>query len=397
MARKLSLHPKKKEWDQTFQMMSWWKADEVRAAQVMVVGAGALGNEVLKNLALMNVGRILIVDFDRIEYHNLSRSVLFRESDCEANRLKADVAAERIREINPNVKVQTIQGDIMLDVGLGVFRRMQAVIGCLDNRLARMYINRHCYKVGRTWIDGGIENLAGQISVYTPDVSCYECTLSQGDWVNINAKLGCPDVARRNSSQGRVPTTPISSSIIAAMQVQEALKVIHGNHEQSLAGQRFYYEGMSNFIMQFKLAPLQEDCLAHFPYDPIIEASTLSADRSVGETLAWLNAYFEVEDAAIELDHEVVLEVATRKTEQVYEMVVAKPHLTDKRLRELAVDPGETVVFTKEVNVLDASFPAPDRKLRELGIPPLHILRVRAGDDIHFVELTGDEAFLNYT
>ena len=84
----------------------------------MVVGAGALGNEVIKNLVLMGIGHIFIVDFDTIELANLSRSVLFRESD--SGRKKAEVAAARAKEINPNVHVQYVHGDVTTDIGLGV-------------------------------------------------------------------------------------------------------------------------------------------------------------------------------------------------------------------------------------------------------------------------------------
>jgi DNA-binding transcriptional regulator YhcF (GntR family) len=72
----------------TFDFISWWEKEKVRDARVMVVGAGALGNEVIKNLALMGVGHIFIVDFDRVEAANLSRSVLFRESDNNRGRPK---------------------------------------------------------------------------------------------------------------------------------------------------------------------------------------------------------------------------------------------------------------------------------------------------------------------
>ena len=62
--------PKRKfdprSWDHTFELISWWDAEKVRKAKVIVVGAGALGNEVLKNLALLNVGEILVIDFDTI-------------------------------------------------------------------------------------------------------------------------------------------------------------------------------------------------------------------------------------------------------------------------------------------------------------------------------------------
>ena len=136
----------KEHWDDTFRLMSWWDADRVKDAKVMVVGAGALGNEVLKNLALMNVGSIFIVDFDTIEYANLCRSVLFRTEDIKQNKYKCEIAGERIKEINPNVKVQAVNGDIMIDVGLGIMRRMDVIIGCLDNRIARLFINRYAFK-----------------------------------------------------------------------------------------------------------------------------------------------------------------------------------------------------------------------------------------------------------
>lgn len=67
----------------------------------MVVGCGALGNEVLKNLALCGVGNIVCVDFDIVETGNLTRSVLFRKKDAEEKRLKVDVVKERLLELNP--------------------------------------------------------------------------------------------------------------------------------------------------------------------------------------------------------------------------------------------------------------------------------------------------------
>lgn len=132
-----------------------------------------------------------------------------------------------------------MHGEIMIDVGLGVFRRMDVVVGCLDNRIARLFINRHCFKTGKIWIDGAIENLAGELSVYKPGTSCYECQLNDTEWSNIRYRLGCPTVAMRNANAGRIPTTPISASIIGAMQAQEALKIVMGNIDKSMAGNKF--------------------------------------------------------------------------------------------------------------------------------------------------------------
>jgi molybdopterin/thiamine biosynthesis adenylyltransferase len=382
-------------WDSTFRMMSWWDSDKVQQARIMVVGAGALGNEVLKNLALLNVGQILLVDFDKIEYANLSRSVLFREDDC--GRSKARVAAERIRELNPNVKVQHLQGDIGIDVGLGVFRQMDVIIGCLDNRLARLLLNRACHKVGKTWIDGAIENLAGQLQVYRPGAACYECQLGPAEWQSIRYRLGCPDIARRNANNGKIPTTPISASIIGAMQAQEALKVVFGNDEKSLAGNKFYYEGMNNEVLMVPSPPISADCLSHYRYDPIIEMPELSANMSLEATFDLLSQKLGDQDWVIEPEHEIVLEVTGAQSQQTAELVVAKPHLSDDMLSSLQGKEGEEMLISNEIRQLDRSFPHQDLSLQALGIPPWHVLAVRAGMERYFVELTGDQAFLHFS
>src|SRR5581483_10388459 len=78
-------------------LIAGWDQEKLRKAKVMVVGAGAIGNEALKNLALLGFGHLLIVDFDTIAPSNLSRTVLFRPEDV--GRSKALVAAERVREL----------------------------------------------------------------------------------------------------------------------------------------------------------------------------------------------------------------------------------------------------------------------------------------------------------
>lgn len=383
-------------WDDVFRLMSWWDSDRMASATVMVVGAGALGNEVLKNLALLNVGQILIVDFDTIEYSNLSRSALFRPSDANQGRLKSEVAAQRIREINPHLKVKVISGDIGVDVGLGVFRRMDVIIGCLDNRLARLHINRNCFRVGKVWVDGAIENLAGQLNVYKPGISCYECQLTESEWSNIRFKMGCPDVARRNKSAGRIPTTPISASIIGALQVQEALKIIYGNERQSMAGETFQYEGMNNMVLMYASSPLKELCDSHYEIQSIVEAETLSNSSSIGDIIAWCQNEFKTKSIRIQLDHELVLELGSKSSDQLHAVLKAKPHLSDLFLQQFQDHPSEELFITRSVGSLDAQFEHLDLPASDLGIPPLQVLQVETDEDIFFVELTGDEAFLSY-
>src|SRR5690554_4196160 len=103
-----------------FRLIAWWEQEKLTAARILVVGAGALGNEVLKNLALLGVGSVHIVDFDEIEGSNLSRSVLFRSRD--RGRSKAEAAAEAVMDINPEIKVQALCANVITDIGLGLFR-----------------------------------------------------------------------------------------------------------------------------------------------------------------------------------------------------------------------------------------------------------------------------------
>ncbi|WP_235299124.1 HesA/MoeB/ThiF family protein [Portibacter marinus] len=388
----------KEHWDDTFRLMSWWDAERVKKAQVMVVGAGALGNEVLKNLALMNVGSIFIVDFDTIEFANLCRSVLFRTEDIKKNKFKCEIAGERIKEINPNVKVQTVNGDIMIDVGLGVMRRMDVIIGCLDNRIARLFINRYAFKVGKVWIDGAIENLSGQLNVYKNGKSCYECALTNTDWENIRFKMGCADIAQRNSTQGRVPTTPISSSIIAAMQVQEAIKVIHGNEKQSMAGEQFKYDGMNNWIIQFQSEPVRDECDSHYEIkeDELVKAKGLSCAMTIEDCLSWLENHFEDDYISIQLNYKIILEIASMNTEVSHDIIIPEPHFSEQKQTKYQKEPGEPIGITKYADQINRDFPDLSLTLREVGVPPLHILTVETSKDIYFVELTGDESFLEF-
>src|ERR1700709_234642 len=100
-----------------FGLIGWWDQERLARAKVLVIGAGALGNEILKNLALLGVGNVFVADLDRIENSNLSRSVLFREEDCGQG--KAEVAARRMRDIYKGTKSQAFHGNVVYDLGLG--------------------------------------------------------------------------------------------------------------------------------------------------------------------------------------------------------------------------------------------------------------------------------------
>src|SRR5512138_3347361 len=249
----------------TFEFISWWEREKVQKAQVLVVGAGALGNEVIKNLALMGVGYIFIIDFDKIEAANLSRSVLFREQDN--NRSKAEVVAARAKSINPNVHIQYLNADVTTGLGLGIIRRMDAIIGCLDNREARLAVNRFCYWMNKPWVDGAIQELLGLMRVFKPgEGACYECTLTEQALRDLSLRYSCQLLARQNVLLGKVPTTPTIASIIGGMQSQEALKLIHSMPVEP--GKVTHFNGLNNMMHTTAYVP-REECESHWTYGDV--------------------------------------------------------------------------------------------------------------------------------
>ena len=303
-------------------MISWLRQEKVTEAHVMVVGCGALGNEVMKNLALFGVGHLVLVDFDRVEASNLNRSVLFRQTDAEQGRYKVEAAAERLKELNPLMEIKTICGDIAHDVGLGLIRRMNVIIGCVDNRWARYCINRLAMRAGVPWVDGGIEGLDGTARVFIPGKNCYACNLGPEGLKEIGRRFSCAHDIRMNEEAGHVPTTPVIASIIGAVEAQEAMKLIHGEQIESgeltgLCGHMFCYEGqhLTTRIVDFRA--YDDDCPVHDLWEPVVQTQ-ISTRHTVRETLATLrnilkaeqvhweiyynNAYREINDTCPYLD-----------------------------------------------------------------------------------------------
>jgi adenylyltransferase/sulfurtransferase len=222
----------------------------------------------------MGIGRILVVDFDTIDDSNLSRSVLFRAKDN--GRKKAEVAAETVHEINPDVAAQWLHANVNHDIGLGVYRRMDVIIGCLDNREARLTINKSCWHLNKPWIDGAIQELLGIARVFKPlKGACYECTLTDEDYKIISVRMSCNRLAHQNVIEGKVPTTPTISSIIAGVETQEALKLLHGMEVQS--GKALVFNGISNdvFFMEY---PEKPDCLSHEIWEDIVELPNATSE-----------------------------------------------------------------------------------------------------------------------
>jgi len=356
-------------------LIPWWDQERLRQARVLVVGAGALGNEILKNLALLGVGRILIADLDTIEDTNLTRAILFRAGD--RGRAKAQVAAERVMEVNPDVQAQALVGDINYDLGLGVFREMDLVFGALDNREARVTINANCWKLGQPWIDGAIELMQGVARVFVPadDAPCYECTMSELDYKLLSQRRSCALLSRDDVLQGKVPTTPTIASIIGGIQVQEGIKLLHADRAlPNLAGRGFFFNGLTHdsYLVQYQR---REDCPAHERMFDIADLNRSVSDLTGREALELVRR--EVGPRAqVEFERELCARLHCPQCGDTRDFFRSLGAVTISAATCPACGDVCDPLLTHK---LDGSEDYLDRTLAELGLPPYDIITGREG------------------
>lgn len=353
------------------ELISWWDQGRIRGSHILVVGAGALGNEVVKNLVLLGVGSIEVVDLDIVERSNLARCIFFREEDN--GRWKAEVVAERASSVNPEVRITGRQLDVT-KCGVGWVAGFDLVIGALDNREARLWINQACRKMGVTWIDGAIEGIRGVVKVFPPDGACYECTLGERDREILSRRRSCALLSTEEMLLGKVPTTATSASMIAALETQEAIRVLHGQ-ESPIANSGWIFTGevFDSYIVNFTE---DEWCLAHDRYTSL-EPAAFTAELTLSDLLEGASRHLGSPPDSIDLETELI------RSASCPSCMWASP--INKLLN--ATDPAEATCPTcHELGVLDVTMSiAPDDavtllSLRAMGVPDSDVVTIRAGE-----------------
>ncbi len=352
-------------------LISWWEQERVGRARVVVVGAGAIGNEVLKLLALVGVGHVLVFDGDRIERSNLSRSVLFRDGD--EGRYKAEVAAQRMRELNPSVQVSA-RADNVLSAGLGVLAWADVIIGAVDNREARVFINAVAARLGRVWIDGAIEGFAGVVRAFDPGNSaCYECTMNAVDRQILAERRSCAMLARNAAARGHAPTSAVAASIIGALQVQEAIKHLHG--QPVLIGEGLHVDGLLAQVNRVRY-PRKPSCPAHEVLPGPTRVELGAAQTTIAQLLDRAQSRLG-DGAVIELSRDVATSMRCPACSWQRACGAALGTLTEADARCHHCGVHCVVDFTSSlsrVSQLD-----PQRTLADIGVPPFDIVVARRG------------------
>ena len=383
-------------------LISWWSQDVVSSSKILVVGAGAIGNETLKNLALLGVGKIFICDMDTVSVSNLSRTVLFESDDVGKN--KAEIAAKKVLHMsnNPDCKVDFFVGDIVSKLGHGVFRRFDVVLGCLDNMLTRENVNRRCCLFKKPYLDAGISELGLSLNAHHyPNSSCLECGMDSNDLERERMIRYSCDVFKRRAVQERhAATVLISTAIASALQVQETVKALHQLNGVELEvpiqyGKKYYYQGMNHVFEQMSIS-IKDECDSHFSFDEVIELP-LSAKASLRQTLDYLDNFFGYECVIDTFPDSAFITIA--KCINCHEDIIINKPMSEIYSDELycsscskADADGYTPEYTA-IDIFDKEVPLQDNSLEKLGIPLLHVLTIRAKGDnskVKYVELTAD-------
>ena len=153
------------------QLIEGWDQEIVNEGSVMIVGVGALGCEIAKDFALMGIGKIVLVDLDTIETSNLSRQMLFKPGD--EGRPKAEVAAERLKDMNPFLKVD-FYFEKLQKLPMSVYEECDVIIAALDNFNARLDLNKICLRLKKPMVEGGTVGFEGHVQVVIPEGSGFE-------------------------------------------------------------------------------------------------------------------------------------------------------------------------------------------------------------------------------
>lgn len=364
-------------------LISWWEQHKIESLRVLVVGCGALGNEILKNLALLGVRQFVVADPDNVEITNLSRSVLFRPDDL--GMPKARAGSRGVRELFPDCRVQPLEINVVQQLGLGVVMWADVIIGGVDNREARLWMNRSAWKLRKPWIDGAIEGINGVARAFVAgQPPCYECTLGETDWALLERRMSCNLLLRDPAPEGKVPTTPTISSIIAAIQVQEAVKLAHGM--PILAGKGYIFEGLNHtsYVVEYTENP---ECQSHYSLPVVLDVNSRSQQLTVHSLWNYACAQLGSEATVLEFSRDVIARLTCPACNEAEVMFVPVGGVAYDR-GFCPKDGRMRVVET--IHSYSGNEWYGERKLSQLGLPLFDVYTARSGEQEVGLAIAGD-------
>jgi molybdopterin/thiamine biosynthesis adenylyltransferase/rhodanese-related sulfurtransferase len=221
---------------------------KLKEASVLVVGTGGLGSPVLLYLAAAGVGKLGIVDFDRVDDSNLQRQVLFNTDDV--GRAKADVAAEKLQKLNPYIEIEVFNTQLTSQNALEIISKYDVVADGTDNFPTRYLVNDACVLSGKVNVYASIFRFDGQVSVFNYQYANGERGPNYRD---LYPEPPPPGLVPSCAEGGVIGVLP---GILGTLQANEVIKVIAGIGEP-LVGKLYTFDALTfeSRTLKFKKDP----------------------------------------------------------------------------------------------------------------------------------------------
>lgn len=227
---------------------AWIDMSRIHSAKVFVAGAGALGNETIKDLVLAGFRNITVADPDIVEESNLSRCILFRKGDIGRNKAETVSAAASL--IDPDCHVDPVSEDVRT-VDLSSY---DILLGCLDNISARLHLNAHARYYGIPYVDGATDGFRGKVQTIFSEGPCMECGMNRTHIDELHRSFTCtPDGEKRPRDPVILSSGITTTSVIAGMVSREAIKIVCGRNDLCPRGM-CYYDGICGTVEIMELS-----------------------------------------------------------------------------------------------------------------------------------------------
>lgn len=217
--------------------------DQLADSCVAIVGLGGLGCPASLYLAAAGVGKLVLIDDQRIEVSNLNRQVLHFQEDAQLSRYKVESARMKLKALNPDIELEALPIRLE-DDNQYILENADVVLDCLDNPKGRYVLNRHCLRSKTPLVHGAVEGMGGHVLTILPGGPCLRCAFPK-----------MPD------RRGPVPVLGAAAGVIGSMQAMETVKLITGIGERT-EGRALFFDMKDGRVdeVQFARDPACPDC-----------------------------------------------------------------------------------------------------------------------------------------
>lgn len=354
-------------------ILAGYDPERLHAGRVLVVGLGALGQNLVQNLALLGVGHLMLVDFDVFEGHNATRSP-FYPTRAEVGRLgygKAAIVAHRAAQVSTASKADVFYSERLIQVlGDGALSWADIVIAAVDSLNARAWLAERCRLLARPMVEGGFSGPDFNLSAFAPTkgAACYRCGRPGRE-----SSMSCTAYALAAEEARIVPAIQTSAAVLGGYQAEQVVQLLHGRLDR--LGYRSY-GNVRRETLQTALLTADDRCPGiHLPEPVIGTVRGLGACATLGNLVTAVSDQFG--GGRIRLAEHVIPKIScTRCKTPCLVQATESSWLSDPRCVDCGgLWPVTETFMPDSVEEIDTD----DQLTDELASTPLDNIGVRAG------------------